>query len=184
MSESLASNVRVTRVLYPGLLRGMWLTVLLAFVAASGRIVVPLTVQYALDHALLHGNAGKDNSTVLLTAVSVGALGVAAAGAASWLLNRRLIRTSENALAAVRIAAFTHIFRLPPARFDDTARGSLVARVTSDVDTVSQFVQTGGVTLVANCAQMLVASSIMLVYSWQLALLVIGVSVVAVVSMR
>ncbi|MCE4263427.1 ABC transporter ATP-binding protein [Rhodococcus globerulus] len=184
MSESLASNVRVTRVLYPGLLRGMWLTVLLAFVAASGRIVVPLTVQYALDHALLHGNADNDNSTVLLGAVGVGALGVAAAGTASWLLNRRLIRTSENALAALRTAAFTHIFRLPPARFDDTARGSLVARVTSDVDTVSQFVQTGGVTLVANCAQMLVASSIMLVYSWQLALLVIGVSVIAVVTMR
>ncbi|MGC0363111.1 ATP-binding cassette subfamily B protein [Rhodococcus sp. 27YEA15] len=184
MSASVASNIRKTRELNPLLLRGLWLTVVLAFVAASGRIVVPLTVQYALDHALLHGNAEKDSTTLLLGAVSVGALGVAVAGGASWLLNRRLIRTSENSLAALRIATFKHIFRLPPAKFDDAARGSLVARVTSDVDTVSQFVQTGGVTLIANCAQMLVAASIMLIYSWPLALLVIGVSAVSVIAMR
>lgn len=168
----------------PDLFTGVWLTVLLAFIAASGRIVVPLTVQYALDHALLNNDSGVPDLRVLTIAVLVGAAAVAAAGISSWLLNRRLMYTSEKALATLRIKAFTHIFSLAPAQFDDAKRGSLVSRVTSDVDTVSQFTQTGGITLVTNLAQMLVAASVMFVYSWPLALLVITVSVVSVTIMR
>lgn len=167
----------------PGLFAGIWLTALLAVAGAGGRIVVPLTIQYALDHTLLHPT-GSDSGHVLPVAITVGAVAVTVAGVSSFLLNRRLVRTAETALAQLRERAFTHVFTLAPGTLDDRRRGSLVARVTSDVDTVSQFTQAGGVTLVTNLAQMLMAAAVMLVYSWPLALVVIGVSVLAVVAMR
>src|SRR5690606_25759829 len=51
-------------------------------------------------------------------------------------------------------------------------RGSLVSRVTSDVDTISLFVQWGGIMLILSLLQILGATAAMLVYSWQLTLLV------------
>ncbi|MDV6286822.1 ABC transporter ATP-binding protein [Rhodococcus jostii] len=167
----------------PRVFAGAWLTALLAFAGAGGRIVVPLTVQYALDHALLENDGARDGH-VLPVAVAIGAVAVTVAGVSSWLLNRRLVRTAETALAQLRERAFTHVFILAPGALDDRRRGSLVSRVTSDVDTVSQFTQAGGITLVTNLAQMVTAASVMLVYSWPLALLVIAVSVLAAVAMR
>ena len=51
-------------------------------------------------------------------------------------------------------------------------RGSLVSRVTSDVDTISLFVQWGGIMLLVSVLQIAVATVLMAVYSWQLTLIV------------
>jgi putative ABC transport system ATP-binding protein len=51
-------------------------------------------------------------------------------------------------------------------------RGSLVSRVTGDVDTISTFMQWGGLLIVVSTAQMLLATALMLFWSWQLTLLV------------
>ncbi|WP_169914681.1 ABC transporter ATP-binding protein [Rhodococcoides yunnanense] len=166
-----------------GLFQGWWITAILAVVAASGRIVVPLTVQYALDHALLDESA-PDRTRVLVDSVVVGAIAIAIAGTSSCLLNRRLVSTVETALASVRERAFEHIFRLSPASVAQIGTGTLVARLTGDIDTVSQFTRAGGITLVINVSQMIVAATVMFVFSWPLALLVMAVTAAAVVCMR
>ena len=51
-------------------------------------------------------------------------------------------------------------------------RGSLVSRVTSDVDQISTFMQWGGLLIIVSVAQLVVATVIMAIYSWQLTLLV------------
>jgi ATP-binding cassette, subfamily B, bacterial len=51
-------------------------------------------------------------------------------------------------------------------------RGSLVSRVTSDVDTVSTFMQWGGLLVLVSTAQLLLATALMLFWSWQLTLVV------------
>jgi ABC-type multidrug transport system fused ATPase/permease subunit len=51
-------------------------------------------------------------------------------------------------------------------------RGALVSRVTSDVDQISQFLVFGGLLFVVSVGQMLVATVVMAVYSWQLAIVV------------
>ena len=51
-------------------------------------------------------------------------------------------------------------------------RGSLVSRVTSDVDTISTFVQFGGLMLLINVAQITLATVLMVVYSPLLGLVV------------
>jgi putative ABC transport system ATP-binding protein len=48
----------------------------------------------------------------------------------------------------------------------------LVSRVTSDVDTISTFMQWGGLLMVVSFGQLLVATALMAYYSWQLTLLV------------
>lgn len=153
--------------------RSLVLILLLATVAASGRIVIPVTIQYALDHALLSDADAATRSRVVTGAVAVGVTAVLLAMLASALMNHRLIRAVEQALYELRVAAFARILRLSPADPRAESGGALVARVTNDVDVVTLYAQSGGITLVQNIAQMLLALAVMLVYSWPPAVLVL-----------
>jgi ATP-binding cassette subfamily B protein len=61
---------------------------------------------------------------------------------------------------------------LPLLTQNTERRGALVSRVTSDVDQVSQFLVFGGIFAIVSIGQIIVATVIMLVYSWQLCLVV------------
>ena len=91
---------------------------------------------------------------------------------ASYLMTRRLFTTSERGLATLRIKAFRHVHDLPLLTQNTERRGALVSRVTSDVDQVSQFLVFGGLIFIVSVGQMMVATVVMLFYSWQLALVV------------
>ena len=68
--------------------------------------------------------------------------------------------------------AFRHVHDLSVLTQNAERRGSLVSRVTSDVDTISTFMQWGGLLMIVSAGQLLVATVLMAVYSWQLTLLV------------
>ncbi|MET7773325.1 ABC transporter ATP-binding protein [Nocardia sp. NPDC005366] len=153
--------------------RSLVVVLLLATVAASGRIVIPVTIQYALDHALLGDVDQATRSRVITGAVTVGVVAVALAMIASAVMNHRLVRTVEQALLELRVAAFARILRFSPADPRADSGGALVARVTNDVDVVTLYAQSGGITLVQNITQMLLALAVMLVYSWPPAVLVL-----------
>ena len=93
-------------------------------------------------------------------------------GFASYLMTRRLFTTSERGLATLRIKAFRHVHDLPLLTQNTERRGALVARVTSDVDQVSQFLVFGGLIFVVSIGQVLVATVVMAFYSWQLTIVV------------
>jgi ABC-type multidrug transport system fused ATPase/permease subunit len=156
----------------PEIFQGIRLTLLLALFAAGGRIVVPMVTRYTIDHGLTHAVATQYGRVV--GAVAVGALAVGVAGVCSWAMNTRLVRASESALASLRTKAFDHIHRLPALTQNRERRGSLVARVSSDVDIITSFTQAGGVTLLISLLQMLIATAVMVWYSWVLALVVLG----------
>ena len=105
-------------------------------------------------------------------------LGLAAAAAivltswASYAMTARLFSTSERGLATLRVKAFRHVHDLPLLTQNTERRGALVSRVTSDVDQVSQFLVFGGLLFIVSIGQILVATMLMVVYSWQLALVV------------
>ena len=88
---------------------------------------------------------------------------------ASYLMTSRLFTTSEHGLATLRTKAFRHVHDLPLLTQNTERRGALVSRVTTDVDQVSQFLVFGGLIFVVSIGQMLVATVLMLVYSWELA---------------
>ncbi len=87
-------------------------------------------------------------------------------------MTSRLFRTSERGLATLRVKAFRHVHDLPLLTQNTERRGALVSRVTSDVDQVSQFLVFGGLLFVVSVGQVLVATVVMVVYSWQLAIVV------------
>ncbi|HMO10445.1 MAG TPA: ABC transporter transmembrane domain-containing protein, partial [Actinotalea sp.] len=84
----------------------------------------------------------------------------------------RLFRSSEAGLARLRVTAFRHVHDLSALTQGSERRGSLVSRVTSDVDTISLFVQWGGIMLLVSILQILAASTLMVLWSWQLTLVV------------
>ncbi|MEU6827074.1 ABC transporter ATP-binding protein [Nocardia beijingensis] len=157
--------------------RTLAVILLLAVVAASGRIVIPVTIQYALDHALLGDIDPDTRARVVTGAVVAGVLAVLLAMLSSAVMNHQVIRTVEQALLELRVAAFARILRLSPADPRAGSAGALVARVTNDVDVVTLYAQSGGITLVQNISQMVLALVVMLAYSWPLALLVLLIGI-------
>ena len=91
---------------------------------------------------------------------------------ANYLTNVRLYRTTENGLAALRVRAFRRVHDLSVLHQAAERRGSLVSRVTSDVDTMSTFMQWGGLLILVSTAQLTLATVLMLFWSWQLTLVV------------
>ena len=96
-------------------------------------------------------------------------VGVAVTALCSYFVNVRLFTASENGLSSLRIKAFRHIHDLSVLTQNTERRGSLVSRVTSDVDTISMFVQFGGLMFMINIAQLLLATVLMVIYSPPLA---------------
>nr|WP_202888096.1 ABC transporter ATP-binding protein [Kribbella solani] len=155
----------------PELARGWWLTGILALTMTAGRIVVPIAVQQTIDKGL-SGPNGPNMSYVAWMCL-VCAVGVILTAGASYLTTVRLAINSEYGLATMRIKAFRHVHDLPVLTQSTERRGALVSRVTSDVDTVSQFLQFGGFIFLVSLGQMLLATIVMFFYSWQLALVVL-----------
>ncbi|WP_125777688.1 ABC transporter ATP-binding protein [Antribacter gilvus] len=149
--------------LSPQITDGIWLTLGLATLAAAGRVVVPLTVQRTIDDGILAATGPDAGRVALLAGLAAGALLLAAVCAA--MVNVRLFRSTEAGLAALRVRAFRHVHDLSTLTQNTERRGALVSRVTNDVDTVSLFVQWGGIMLLVSVLQMAVATILMAVYS-------------------
>ncbi|HEY5516375.1 MAG TPA: ABC transporter ATP-binding protein [Pengzhenrongella sp.] len=154
----------------PEIVQGLALTGFLAVLAAVGRVVVPIAVQQTVDTGILA--AGGPDVRRVVGLVTAAALGLLGAAVCSAFVNVRLFRSTEAGLASLRVRAFRHVHDLSVLTQNSERRGSLVSRVTSDVDTISLFVQWGGIQLLVSVLQIGVATALMAAYSWQLMLLV------------
>ena len=168
--ESALHTIRRGLALTPELLRGLWVTLLLAVVATGGKVVVPIAVQSILDRGII----APERPDVAFVAGAAGLAAIVLLGTAACnvLMNRRLFRLAETSLATLRKRAFRHIHDLSLLTQGTEQRGALVSRVTSDVDTVSQFMSFGGIMLVVMSMQLVLATGVMAFYSWPLALVV------------
>ncbi|MFZ5870355.1 MAG: ABC transporter ATP-binding protein [Actinomycetota bacterium] len=164
------ATVRHGLQLSPEMTQGIWLTLLLSAVSTAGRLVVPFAVQQTVDTGIL-ADGGPDVVRVAWL-VAVAAVAVVVTGVTSYVTNVRLSRATEAGLAGLRTRAFRHVHDLAVLTQNTERRGSLVSRVTSDVDTISMFLQFGGLILLVSVGQLVLATVLMLVYSWQLTLLV------------
>ncbi|WP_153394720.1 ABC transporter ATP-binding protein [Ornithinicoccus halotolerans] len=149
--------------LSPELRKGLLGTVLLALVATGGKVLIPFLVQQTTDHGI-RAEGGPDVRFVLI-AVLLAAGAVVVTSVAQFLVNVRLFRSAESGLATLRLKAFRRIHDLSVLTQSTERRGALVARVTNDVDTISMFVQFGGLMLLVSTAQIVVATGLMVFYS-------------------
>lgn len=154
----------------PELTEGIGWTLVLALIASAGQVVVPVTVQRTIDHGI-NAPGGPDVGYAVQMGLAAAAA-IVLAGWASYAMTSRLFTASERGLATLRIKAFRHVHELPLLTQNTERRGALVSRVTSDVDQISQFLVFGGLLFIVSIGQVLVATVVMIFYSWQLALVV------------
>ncbi|HEV7933111.1 MAG TPA: ABC transporter ATP-binding protein [Actinomadura sp.] len=172
--EGALSTLRRGLRLSPEFRAGLLGTLGLALMATVGRVVVPIAVQQTIDRGLrpAAGHGGGTDVAFVRTAVLVCAAAVLLTALSAYAMNVRLYKTTETGLAALRVRAFRHVHDLSMLTQSGERRGALVARVTSDVDQISQFMQWGGLMIIVSLGQLVVASVLMAIYSWPLALLV------------
>lgn len=161
--EVLRAGVRAT----PELRVGLGVSVGMALVMALGKMVVPISIQQILSRGL--GGGEPDWTFIILTgaAAVVAMLALAVLTRFTYL---RLMRTAENVIYGLRTRAFSHVHRLSIAHHNESKRGVLVARVTSDIETLAQFASWGAVSWVVNSTIIVVSLVAIAVYSWQLAI--------------
>ncbi|MCA1783114.1 MAG: ABC transporter ATP-binding protein [Dermatophilaceae bacterium] len=156
--------------LSPEIRQGILLTIALAVIATVGRVLIPFVVQQTTDKGILAD--GGTNLDYVLGAIGVAAGVVVLTSFAQYVVNVRLFTAAESGLATLRMRAFRHIHDLSVLTQSTERRGALVSRVTSDVDTISMFVQFGGLMLLISASQIMLATALMVIYSPLLALVV------------
>jgi ATP-binding cassette, subfamily B, bacterial len=163
----------------PSLGRGLAVTVALAVLGTALQIAIPVVVQQIVDIEILGsdpvdvGGAAARGGVALIAM----ALAVVARRASTF----RLAKLAANGLSDLRVKVFARLHRMSALHVQSEQRGALVARVTSDIYRIQDFMEWGGMGMLIGFSQVLLAVIAMLVYQWQLAVLVIvGVSLYSV----
>lgn len=155
----------------PELRDGLAVTVLIGLAVAVSRLSVPVVIQRILD-----SEPRPDGSLdTAFVAVNIGFafVIVVASGVMAWWAQLRLVLRAESAIANLRTRAFNHIHRLSVADHNESRRGVLVARVTSDAEALARFAQWGLYSWSIQPAVLVGIVVVLLIYSWQLGLVVI-----------
>jgi ATP-binding cassette subfamily B protein len=153
----------------PELRRGIAFTVGMAITTAIGRLVTPVLIQQILDKGV-SGTSGFRPGFVL-GASALALVIVVVVIALSRATYIRLVQAAELMLCNLRVKAFAHIHRLSIADHNESRRGELTARVTSDVETIARFAQWGGVAWIVDGVILIGTLAVMAVYSWQLTII-------------
>jgi ATP-binding cassette, subfamily B, bacterial len=159
----------------PTLRRGLGLTLTLALLGTAGQVVVPIAVQQVIDREVL--GAGAIDPAGVLTAGATAIVALVLAIVANRVAQLRLVKTASRGLAELRVTAFRHIHDLSVLHVQAERRGTLVARVTSDIEAITEFMEWGGVGMLVGTAQVTLVLAVMVVYDWRLALLVVVAAV-------
>jgi ABC-type multidrug transport system fused ATPase/permease subunit len=132
-----------------------------------------LIVRDAIDHgiAVYNKHGVLVGNVHHLTIVVVIYLGVAVAG---WLLQAKLIRglatIGQAIVIGLRRDLFDHLTSLSLRYFSQQKAGWIIARLTSDVDAVSDVLSQGMPTLVSNAILLPAAVTALLIADWRLGL--------------
>jgi ATP-binding cassette subfamily B protein len=155
----------------PEIREGIVVSLLFAVAVAAGKLLIPVAIQQVLDKGVLSTD-GFDGAFVAWTCAAA-AVGVIVLMVLSRITYLRLVKAAEGALYSLRVRVFEHIHRLSVAEQNETKRGVLVARVTSDIETLARFVNWGAISWVVNTALVIGTLIVMSIYSWQLTLITI-----------
>ncbi|MGZ8598003.1 MAG: ABC transporter transmembrane domain-containing protein, partial [Actinomycetota bacterium] len=163
----------------PELRKGLGFTLVVSLGITAISLVTPILVQQVFDH----GFTPEFKPRFVYGICVLAFLLVIMAFLAARTAGRRLVRASEEALMNLRVRTFAHIHRLSIAEQSEEKRGVFVARVTADADSLQQFTEWGGIAWLISFVQAFAALGVMLVYSWQLSIVVVLLMVPLVVIM-
>jgi ATP-binding cassette subfamily B protein len=162
--EAAAARFGVRQVLWP--VRALLaLAVLLVLADALATTALPVVLRWGLDHGVAPGDMG------VVAVVGAAALALVAANWAVLALQPRVItRTGDSALYALRLRVFRHLQRLGVDFHERERGGGTMTRMTTDVTSLSTFVESGLTIVVVNGATVLGMVVAMLVLDFALAL--------------
>ncbi len=117
-----------------------WLGLGLSLVALDTFLTLlgPAFVRRAIDQGVTPGDTGA-----LWTAVGLFAVAGLADWGVVWAYTAVTGRTAERMLYALRVKIFAHLQRLSLDYYDAELDGRIMTRMTTDVEALSQLVQTG-----------------------------------------
>jgi len=150
-------------------LRGQGTRVVVLSVIAIGGAAAPVVGLIIVQHAIDHGM--RDKNTGVLTRDVIIYLGI---NAAAWILQTTLIRglaqLGQGIVLGLRRDLFEHLTSLSLRYFSEQRAGWIIARLTSDVDALSDVLSQGLATLVANSLMLIAAVVGLFVLDWRLGL--------------
>lgn len=144
------------------------LGLLLVALDAAAQIAVPVLVRHGVDHGVARQAGG-----VLFAAAASAAVVVAV----NWLIGvaqvRTTGRTGERLLYTLRVKTFAQLQRLGLDYYEREPAGRIMTRMTTDVDALSNFLQTGLITAVVSLLTILGVLVALLVIDAQLAVVLL-----------
>ncbi|GLY64537.1 ABC transporter [Amycolatopsis taiwanensis] len=160
---------RLSRLLRP--VRGL-LAVVIALVGldAAASIALPALYQQGVDHGVRPGVAGA-----IWLAAAIGAVLVIADWGAINAQTRLTARAGETVLYSLRVRSYAHLQRLGLDFYERELSGRIMTRMTTDVDALSTFLQTGLAQAVISALTLLGISAALLFTDLSLALYALSV---------
>ena len=155
--------------------------------SAASAALVPYLLKVAVDDYLLPAVAAGDVEpwrAPLLALVAVASAVVALGYLADALYVRILQRTGHRLLAALRETVYRHTLRLPRSYFDRNPIGSVLTRVTSDVEALGESFAGNVLALFVDLLKTFAFLGMMFWLSWQATLVLLAMLPLLLVVMR
>ena len=159
----------------PELRSGATITVMMALIVAVGSLAIPILIQQILDQGLNTETGLRTGFIYTSCAIALGIITfVIFAQRATY---NRLVKVAETTILELRIRVFHHLQKLSLADHQEARKGILTARVTSDIETLSQFAQWGAIAWIVDSVIIIGTLLVMAIYSWQLTIVVIAICI-------
>ncbi|MFJ6908561.1 ABC transporter ATP-binding protein [Streptomyces griseoluteus] len=155
------------RRLLHGFGRPLLVSLALVAVDAGSGLLLPVLIRHGIDEGVTRTALGAVWAASLL-----GLLTVLVQWAAQYGETRMTGRTGERVLYALRLKIFTQLQRLGLDYYERELTGRIMTRMTTDVDALSTFLQTGLVTAFVSVVTFFGIMGTLLVLDVQLALVV------------
>ncbi|GAA1962325.1 ABC transporter ATP-binding protein [Amycolatopsis minnesotensis] len=167
---------RLARLLRP--VRGqLGLVVLLVALDALAAVALPALYQRGVDQGVRAGVEG----VVWLTA-AIGALVIAADWFVVRAQTKTTARTGETVLYSLRVRSYAHLQRLGLDYYERELSGKIMTRMTTDVDALSSFLQTGLANAIVSAVTVIGISGALLLIDASLAVYAFSVLPILVVA--
>jgi len=173
------------------LLRPHWKAMAMALAgvggAAAADLLEPWPIKIVLDYALaskpmpgwmveIVSRIGGSTLAILNFAVAAVAVIAVAGAASSYLQSYLSTNVGQRIMHDLRRTVYHHIHRLSLAEHDERRTGDLISRVTSDIDSIQDFVASAMLGIVASILTLLGIVGIMLYASWRFTLISLAIA--------
>ena len=174
-----------------GLLRPHWKAMTLASVGVAGEaaasLLEPWPLKIVLDYLLqarpppgwmmpVVGWIGGGTLAVLNVAVVAVALIAVGGAVGSYVNNYLTANAGQWVMHDLRRTLYHHIHRLSLAEHDEKRTGDLIGRVTSDIDSIQDFVTSALLGIVTNALTLVGIIAVMLYLNWRFTLISLAVA--------